>query len=37
MPTHPEESDFSRTSQETAAMNVHMAAPEHMFADHVFR
>ena len=37
MPTSPELSDFSRMSQDTATMNVHIPAPEHIFDDHVSR
>jgi hypothetical protein len=37
MPTQPEESDLLSTSHELATMKVHMAAPEHILAAHMFR
>ena len=37
IPTQPEESDLSKTNQALATISVHMEAPEHMLAIHVFR
>ena len=37
MPTQPDESDLLRMNHELATMNVHIAAPENIFAVHVIR
>ncbi len=36
-PTQPEESDLLSVNHELATMNVHIAAPENIFAVHVIR
>ncbi len=36
-PTQPDESDSLRVNHELATMNVHIAAPENMFATQVIR